>query len=374
MKWNWEQPGWPEFSYDPAAIEPLERQFLLHSGEFIGACKHVSTADQDRLKIELISDEAVKTSEIEGELLNRDSVQSSLLHQFGLGPDKLRVSPAERGIAEMMVDLYRTFAAPLSDRMLFRWHRMLLKGNRDVAVIGGYRQGGDPMQVVSGPMQRRRVHFEAPPADRVSKEMKAFNAWFNDSAQRGKNALSSITRAGMAHLYFESIHPFEDGNGRIGRAISEKALAQSLGQPSLIALAQTLERRRKDYYAALERSNKSNNITDWLTYFGQVILDAQATSIKRLEFYLAKAKFYERMRGQMNERQDKAIARMFREGIDGFKGGLSAENYITITRTSRATATRDLLDLVSRGALTKTGQLKHTRYHLNLQGPGQRSR
>ncbi len=374
MKWNWEQPSWPEFSYDPAAVEPLERQFLLHSGEFIGACKHVSTADQDRLKIELISDEAVKTSEIEGELLNRDSVQSSLLHQFGLGPDKLRISPAERGIAEMMVSLYRTFASPLSDRMLFRWHRMLLKGNRDVAVIGGYRKGGDAMQVVSGPLHRRRVHFEAPPSNQMSKEMKAFNAWFNESAQRGKNALSSITRAGMAHLYFESIHPFEDGNGRIGRAISEKALAQSLGQPSLIALAQTIERGRKGYYAALERNNKSNDITDWLTYFGQVILDAQATSIKRLEFYLAKAKFYERMRGQMNDRQDKAIARMFREGIDGFKGGLSAENYITITRTSRATATRDLQDLVSRGALTKTGQLKHTRYHLNLARPSETSR
>ena len=374
MKWNWEQPGWPEFSYDPPAMEPLERQFLLHSGEFIGAAKHVSTADQDRLKIELISDEAVKTSEIEGELLNRDSVQSSLLHQFGLGPDKPRISPAERGIAEMMVDLYRTFASPLSDRMLFRWHRMLLKGNRDVAVIGGYREGGDPMQVVSGPLHRRRVHFEAPPSNQVSKEMKAFNAWFNESAQHGKNALSSITRAGMAHLYFESIHPFEDGNGRIGRAISEKALAQSLGQPSLIALALTIERGRKDYYAALERNNKSNDVTDWLTYFGQVILDAQATSIKRLEFYLAKAKFYERMRGQMNDRQDKAIARMFREGIDGFKGGLSAENYITITRTSRATATRDLQDLVSRGALTRTGQLKQTRYHLNLPRPGEASR
>ncbi len=374
MKWNWEQPSWPEFSYDPAAVEPLERQFLLHSGEFIGACKHVSAADQDRLKIELISDEAVKTSEIEGELLNRDSVQSSLLHQFGLGPDKLRISPAERGIAEMMVNLYRTFASPLSDRMLFRWHRMLLKGNRDVAVIGGYRKGGDAMQVVSGPLHRRKVHFEAPPSNQMSKEMKAFNAWFNESAQRGKNALSSIARAGMAHLYFESIHPFEDGNGRIGRAISEKALAQSLGQPSLIALAQTIERGRKGYYAALERNNKSNDITDWLTYFGQVILDAQATSIKRLEFYLAKAKFYERMRGQMNDRQDKAIARIFREGIDGFKGGLSAENYITITRTSRATATRDLQDLVLRGALTKTGQLKHTRYHLNLARPSETSR
>jgi len=251
---------------------------------------------------------------------------------------------------------------------------MLLKGNRNVAVIGGYRKGGDPMQVVSGPLHRRRAHFEAPPSSQMSKEMKAFIAWFNKSAQRGKNALSSITRAGMAHLYFESIHPFEDGNGRIGRAISEKALAQSIGQPSLIALAQTIERGREDYYATLERNNKSNDITDWLTYFGHVILDAQATSIKRLEFYLAKAKFYERMRGQMNDRQDKAIARMFRAGIDGFKGGLSAENYITITRTSRATATRDLLNLVSRGALTKTGQLKHTRYHLNLPPPSETSR
>lgn len=374
MKWNWERPDWPEFSYDPAALEPLERRFLLHSGEFIGACRHVSTADQDRLKIELISDEAVKTSEIEGELLNRDSVQSSLLHQFGLGPDKPRISPAERGVAEMMVDLYRTFASPVSDRMLFRWHRMLLKGSRDVGVIGGYRKRGDPIQVVSGPLHRRRVHFEAPPSRQVSEEMSAFNAWFNESARRGKKALSAITRAGMAHLYFESIHPFEDGNGRIGRAISEKALAQSLGRPSLIALAQTIEGGRKDYYAALERNNKSDDITDWLTYFGKVILDAQATSIKRLEFYLAKAKFYERMRGQMNDRQDKAITRMFKEGIDGFKGGLSAENYITITRTSRATATRDLQDLVSRGALTKTGELKHTRYHLNLPRPNETSR
>lgn len=366
MKWNWEQPDWPVFSYEPAALEPLERRFLLQSGEFAGALRHVGTADQDRLRIELITDEAIKTSEIEGELLDRDSVQSSLLHQFGLGPDKPRMPAAERGIAEMMVDLYRTFASPISDRMLFRWHRMLLTGSRDVAVIGGYRRYGDPMQVVSGPLHRRRVHFEAPPSSRVPVEMKAFNAWFNESAQRGKKALSSLARAGMAHLHFESIHPFEDGNGRLGRAISEKALAQSLGRPSLVALAQTIERGRKDYYAALERNNKSNDITDWLTYFAQVILDAQATSSKRLDFYLAKARFYERMRGQMNDRQEKAIARMFREGLDGFKGGLSAENYIAITRTSRATATRDLQDLVARGALRRTGELRHTRYHLNL--------
>ena len=366
MRWNWQQLGWPAFGYDSAALEPLERQFLLRSGEFIGACKHIGSDDKDLLKIELLSDEAVKTSEIEGEILNRASVQSSIIHQFGLGPDKPRIPPAERGMAEMMVDLYRTFASPLTGKAMFRWHAMLLTGNRDSAVIGGYRRHGDPMQVVSGPLHKRKVHFEAPPSDRVPEEMKAFVAWFNDTAPNGKQPLAALTRAGIAHLYFVCIHPFEDGNGRIGRAIAEKVLAQNLGQPSLIALAYMIERKRKNYYAALERNNKSNEITDWLTSFANTILEAQANTIKRLDFYLAKAKFYERMRGQLNERQEKVIARMFREGIDGFKGGLSAENYIGITRASRATATRDLQDLVAKGALARTGERRHTRYHLDL--------
>lgn len=366
MKWNWEQPDWPRFRYDTAALEPLERAFLLQAGEFIGACRHVAEADRDALRIELISDEAVKTSEIEGELLNRDSVQSSIVHQFGLGPDNPRIAPAERGIVRMMVDLYRTFASPLGDRTMFRWHGMLLEGNGDIEVVGGYRRRPDSMQVVSGPLHRRRIHFEAPPSDMVKAAMKAFNAWFNATGPGGKNTMPALARAGMAHLYFVSIHPFEDGNGRIGRAVSEKVLAQSLGQPSLIALAYAIERKRKDYYAALERNNKDNEITNWLTYFARTILDAQTTSSRRLEFYLAKARFYERLRGRLNERQDRVVARMFRESIEGFKGGLSAENYITIARTSRATATRDLQDLVAMGALTRTGALKHTRYRLKL--------
>lgn len=308
MKWNWEEPDWPNCTYDPEAMVPLERQFLLRSGEFIGACKHIGEADKDRLKIELISDEAVKTSEIEGELLNRDSVQSSIIHQFGLGPDKPSIPPAERGVAEMMVDLYRTFASSLLDRMLFRWHTMLLGDSRDIEVIGGYRKDPEPMRVVSGPLHRHKVHFEAPPSDRMPREMKAFNAWFNDTRPQGKQPLSALTRAGIAHLHFVSIHPFEDGNGRIGRAISEKVLAQSLGQPSLIALAQTIERKRKNYYAMLERNNKTNEITDWLTYFGHTILDAQTTSSKRLEFYLAKAVFYERLRGQMTNGRTRSLA------------------------------------------------------------------
>jgi Fic family protein len=369
MIWNWQQPDWPNFSYDSGALEPLEQQFLLQSGEFIGVCKHIGPDDQETLKIEMISDEAVKTSEIEGEILDRDSVQSSLRHQFGLGAERPGVTPAERGISRMMVDLYRSFASPLGDRTMFDWHAMLLSGDNSIDVIGGYRTHGDPMQVVSGPAYKRTVHFEAPPSGRVPDAMRRFIAWFNETAPGGSNPLPALTRAAIAHFYFVSIHPFQDGNGRIGRALAEKSLAQNLGQPSLIALAYTIERKRKDYYAALERNSRENEITEWLTYFAATVLEAQSNTIKRLDFYVAKAKFYERQRGKLNERQDKVIARMFREGVDGFKGGLSAENYINIAKTSRATATRDLQDLVEQGALTKSGELRHTRYFLNLSGP-----
>jgi Fic family protein len=368
MAWNWQQPDWPKFTYDAKALAAAERQFLVDSGEFVGAFKHIGPDDRDTLKIELIGDEAVKTSEIEGEILNRDSVQSSLRRQFGLGGGEREVPAAERGIAEMMVSLYQNFAAPLTHQTLFAWHKMLMAGGRGIGVSGGYRTHANPMQVVSGPVHRRKVHFEAPPSGRVAVEMDRFVAFFNDSAPGGKQPLPPLTRAGIVHLHFVSIHPFEDGNGRIGRALAEKALAQNLGQPSLIALAYTIERERAAYYAALERDNKDNEITDWLAYFADTILLAQRNTIRRVDFYVAKARLYEKLRGQLNDRQDKTMARMFREGIDGFKGGLSAENYIAIAKTSRATATRDLQDLVAKGALTKTGALRHTRYWLNIGG------
>src|SRR6202045_578957 len=165
MPWNWQQPDWPDFTYDRGALEPLERQFLLQSGEFIGAFRHIGTDDQDTLRIELIGDEAVKTSEIEGEILNRDSVQSSLRHQLGLGAERPGVTPAERGIANMMVDLYRNFGDALADKTMFGWHRMLLGGDRSIRVVGGYRTHTEAMQVVSGPVHKRTVHFEAPPSN-----------------------------------------------------------------------------------------------------------------------------------------------------------------------------------------------------------------
>lgn len=366
MAWNWEQPGWPTFEYDSKVLEPLEKQFLVQSGEFIGVRRHIGPDEQQALKIELISDEAVKTSAIEGEILNRDSVQSSLRQQLGLGPEAPGVTPAERGISKMMVDLYQNFATPLSDQTMFGWHALLFSGDRSIRVVGGYRTHSDPMQVVSGPIQKPMVHFEAPPSVRIPDEMNRFIEWFNHTAPGEKAALQPLARAALAHLYFVCIHPFEDGNGRIGRALAEKALAQNLGRPSLIALAYTIERRRKDYYAALERDNKDLEVTGWMTYFANTILEAQINTIKRVDFYVAKARFYQSCSDKLNERQAKVIARMFREGIDGFKGGLSAENYISIGRTSRATATRDLRDLVEKGVLTKTGELRHTRYFLNL--------
>lgn len=366
MTWNWEKPCWPKFIYDSKVLEPLEQQFLLQFGEFTGACKHIGADEQETLKIELISEEAVKTSEIEGEILNRDNVQSSLRHQLGLGAEAPGVKPAERGISKMMVDLYRSFADPLKDKTMFDWHAMLLAGDKEIKVIGGYRTHADAMQVVSGPIQKRTVHFEAPPSARVPEEMKRFITWFNDTAPGGKNPLPALTRAALVHLYFVCVHPFEDGNGRIGRALAEKSLAQNLGRPSLIALAYTIERQRKDYYAALERNTKDLEINGWMKYFASTVLEAQNNTIKRVDFYVAKAKFYENFRDELNERQAKVIAPMFKEGIDGFKGGLSADNYISISKTSRATATRDLQDLVEKGALTKTGELRHTRYYLKI--------
>ena len=178
--------------------------------------------------------------------------------------------------------------------------------------------------------------------------------------------LAALSRAGVAHLYFESIHPFEDGNGRIGRVISEKALAQCFGQPTLIALAATILTRRKAYYAALERANKENQVTSWLAWFAGIVLEAQTRTAASVEFLIDKTKLLDRLSGAINPRQEKALLRMLREGPEGFTGGLSAGKYMSITGASPATATRDLTDFVSKGALVRTGELRYARYDLAI--------
>ena len=364
--WNWQQADWPEFRYDRTQLDALEAEFLWQSGVFSGCIRHVTADDKEQITVELMSEEAFNTSEIEGEILNRDSLQSSIRRSFGLATDHRKIPPAEQGIAQMMVELYREFDAPIGDALLFRWHESLMNGRRDLSDIGSYRTGSQPMQVVSGPLHNPKIHFEAPASSAVPAEMKRFMQWFAQTSPQGKTPLPILTRAGIAHLYFVTIHPFEDGNGRIGRAIAEKVISEGLGHAVLIALSLTINRGRKTYYEMLERSNKGNEIAPWLVYFARTILDAQAHSQELVEFLIAKTKFYDRHRGQLNERQDKVIARMMREGPSGFKGGLSAENYLRLTGISRATATRDLQDLVEKQALVRTGTLKSTRYQLDI--------
>ena len=262
----------------------------------------------------------------------------------------------------MMVDLYRNFKEDLSHERLFLWHSMLMNGRRDVEHIGSYRKHEDPMQIVSGAMGKRIVHFEAPPSAAVEKEMNGFISWFNQN----REVLPALERAGIAHLYFESIHPFEDGNGRIGRAISELALSQYMGSPSLIAISSAIERNKKAYYNALHANSKNLEITDWLLYFSDTILQAQADSQSLLDFILAKGKFYRMYEASLNERQKKVIDRIFEEGVEGFSGGLSAKNYKTISNATDSTATRDLQKLVELGAMKKKGERKGTRYQLNI--------
>jgi Fic family protein len=299
-------------------------------------------------------------------MLNRASVQSSIRQQFGLATEKRRVPAKEQGISEMMVDLYRSFAEPLSGDMLFSWHRLLFKDPGGLKDIGRYRTGREAMEVVSGPLHAPRVHFEAPPSSKIPKKMARFITWFNRTAPAGSGPLPALTRAGIAHLYFESIHPFEDGNGRIGRAIAEKALAQSFGHPTLIALAATILSRRKAYYSALEAANKKNEVTAWLSWFAGIVIEAQRSTTARVEFLIEKTRLLDRLRGKLNPRQEKAVLRMLREGPVGFKGGLSAGNYATIAGASPATATRDLADLVDKGALHRVGERRYARYHIAI--------
>jgi len=368
FKWNWQHQNWPQFTYDKEALKALEYQFAQQSGLALGALKHVSEDEKDQLLVEVLSDEALKTSEIEGEYLDRDSIQESIKRNLGVSVDKRKLPPAEFGISEMMVNLYQTYDESLSDKTLFEWHRMLTNGRRDLTDIGRYRTHEDPMQVVSTRLDRQTVHYEAPPSSAMAKEMKAFVDWFNKMHMGDNKDLLALSKSGIAHYYFLAVHPFEDGNGRIARALSEKSISMALGRPALISLSQTIHLNKKAYYASLEAHNTKLDITDWLLYFGQTIIDAQENTIRVIEFLIEKAKFFDRFANTMNERQTKVVLRIFKEGYHGFKGGLSAENYLTIAKTSASTATRDLKDLVAKKILSKTGTLKGTRYHLNLNG------
>ncbi|MEM9895357.1 MAG: Fic family protein [Bacteroidota bacterium] len=209
-----------------------------------------------------------------------------------------------------MVNVRENFQLPLSEEMLFSWHRMLMKGSRSIDA-GQWRTNSEPMQVVSGAYGKEKVHFEAPPSKQVPKEMEAFLKWFNESAPGGSKEIAKAPlRSAIAHTYFETIHPFEDGNGRIGRAISEKAISEGIGRPALISLSRTIEAKKNDYYNALKEAQSSNDLTNWVNYFVKVVVDAQTDAEEIISFTVKKSKFFSRFGKTFNERQLKVIKRM----------------------------------------------------------------
>jgi len=371
MQWNWQLTDWPNFTYDLTKIEELELEHLKQSSVCIGAIIHFTEDEHKKLMVDILSSEAYSTSEIEGEILNRSSVQSSIRRNLGLESDNRKISPAERDIAKLMISLYTSYKKALTHQELFKWHELISSDRKDLNAIGHYRTHKDSMQIVSGPIHDPKIHFEAPPSHIVKKEMSRFIKWFNNF--KSPKLPYTLLKASIAHLYFESIHPFEDGNGRVGRAIVIKSLAQSLNKPILISLSDVIQKNKKEYYAALAASSKTLDITEWIIYFAKTILKAQQHSINFIKFLIAKAHLFKRLDKMLNNRQTKVLLRIFQEGLEGFKGGLSAENYIKISNTSRSTATRDLQELIKMGALKKEGSLKSTRYYLNIENERPRS-
>lgn len=370
MVWNWQLKNWPNFTWNQETLEKYEHAFTLSAGVIIGSSAHISHADQDELFVQLLSSEAVDTSLIEGAHLNRDSVQSSIKKALGLSVDVKKSTPAEKRIALMMVDLYRNIDEPLTHETLYRWHQLLMGSEpfTDTEAVGVYRTYEEAMEIVSGPDYAKKIHFVAPPSSIVRDEMSRLINWLEETSPTGSRSLPALTRAGIAHLWFESIHPFADGNGRIGRGIAEKMLSQGASKTTVIVLAKTLLKNRKEYYEQLEKASITLDLKDWLLWFAEIVLEAQQNTHEWVHWMIEKASLMRKAHGQVNERQEKILLRLCRAGPDGFVGGLSAKNYMSITGTTIATTTRDLRDLVDKNLLIKTGERKSTRYYLKING------
>jgi len=292
---------------------------------------------------------------------------SSIRRNLGidLSPENQKDKRA-KGIAELLMAVRNTFLEPLTTEMLCHWHHLLFNHQTKIS-SGQWRTGSEPMQIISGAIGKEIVHFEAPPSSAVSKEMEELVNWYNSNNSLAEGKITNaLIRAAIAHLYFETIHPFEDGNGRVGRALAEKALSQSLGFPVQLSLSLAIEADRNAYYTALKNAQRTLEITDWLIYFAQVILEAQRNAKQVVQFTLKKSKFFELHKANLNESQMKVINKMLDQGTAGFEGGITDKKYMGITSVSKATATRHLQHLAEIGALIQTGAGRMVRYELNL--------
>lgn len=359
MEWNWQHKDWPHFNYDAVKIEDLEQSFLFNAAKTQWLWEHIDESEKQDLSINFLANEALKTSEIEWEILSRDSVRSSIQKYFWI-KNNFPAKPSEIWIAQMMVHMFQNSDQQIDHEILFQWHKYVCNGRTDLEDIWKYRTHIEKMQVVSGQIDNLKIHYEAPASKDIPKEMEIFINWLKN------NKDSPLIRSSIAHLYFVCIHPFEDENGRIGRSISEHILSNYLGYPSLIALSHMIEKYKNIYYQMLEKNNTKIHIDSWIVWFAQTIIEAQEYSMKTIHFIIKKTKIYDSFRDDLNSRQLKVLNKLFDAWIEGFVWWLSAKNYMSISQTTISTTTRDLNDLVNKWILKKTWERKSTRYFLNI--------
>ena len=358
--YNWQHKNWPEFKFDSASIDKELMRFMLKAGELKGILSALPKDISTETIIQIMVTEAIKTSEIEGEIINRIDVMSSIRKNLGLHISQEPKDKNAIGLSLLLIDVRNTYTQPLTESKILEWHKLLMENNKTIHA-GQWRKGNAPMQVISGSASNPKIHYEAPPSKTLSKEMKRFIEWYNTS-----EISSPIIKAAVAHLYFESIHPFEDGNGRIGRAIAEKALSQGFDNPIMFSISKSIEENRSNYYKELQLAQQKLEITKWIEWFASIIIIAQDDAEKTIQFTIKKMKFFDKYDKILNDRQKKVINRILEEGVNGFKGGMNAKKYISITDTSKATATRDLQELAAMNVFVIKGLGRSTSYELDI--------
>lgn len=360
--------SWPRFHWDREGLAELLAATRHEQGRLLGHMEHLGFRFQQEALLLTLTSDVLKSSEIEGDRLDEEMVRSSIARHLGMDIGGLEmVDRNVEGVVEMMLDATSRYDAPLTQERLFGWHASLFPAGRSgmkrISVGGWREEPADPMQVVSGPVGRQRVHFEAPAAMRLSAEMKTFLRWFNEA-----NEKDWVMKASVAHLQFVTIHPFEDGNGRIARAIADMALARSENSSQrFYSMSAQIRRERRAYYEHLERTQRGTmDITEWMTWFLECLRRAIQGAQSTLDRILAKARFWE-LAGNMsmNNRQRLMLNRL----LDGFEGKLTTSKWAKLAKCSQDTATRDIQSLIARGILRRNAEGgRSTSYSIALHG------
>ena len=373
----WHLPDWPKIHARESALAGAIGLARQEQGKVIGLAQAIGVPGMGQVIRDIWVDEAMATAAIEGEKLDMPSVRSSVMRRLGM-PNDLRATASRSvdGLLDVMQDATASYQNALDDDRLLRWQAALFptgtSGIHRIAV-GKYRDSAKPMQIVSGPVGRETVHYEAPRSAAVPKQMRLFLEWFERSKpQTGTDReMDGIVRAALAHLWFEAIHPFEDGNGRVGRAIVDMALAQDAATPRrLYSMAGQLMQEREAYYLHLGKAQSGKlDVTSWVVWFVTQFRLACIASQNVISSAIEKNRFWATHSAvAINDRQRKALIVMLDAGDGGFLGGMSASKYANLTKVSKPTATRDLAELEAAGLLETTGQGRATRYWVNVSG------